>query len=197
MSTPNCASRCASNCRGCLRQSGATVLYVTQDYKEAMALGDRIAVLAEGRFVQVGTPEDIYLRPATLGVAKLFGDPSINTIETKVSADGTLGCGPRRRCPDRTGASQAFAGRDVIFGVRPEAIAILRDKPGLPATVVAVTPLNERVVLLLQSEGGWEFLASLPSATANVPEPDTQVTVNFAPEGIHLFDRETGERLHG
>ena len=73
-----------------LRQSGATVLYVTQDYKEAMALGDRIAVLAEGKFVQVGTPEDIYLRPATLGVAKLFGDPSINTIETTVSANGNV-----------------------------------------------------------------------------------------------------------
>ena len=179
-----------------LRQSGATVLYVTQDYKEAMALGDRIAVLAEGRFVQVGTPEDIYLRPATLGVAKLFGDPSINTIETKVSADGTS-VAVRGADIQIEQSFANLAGRDVIFGVRPEAIAILHDKPGLPAAVMAVTPLNERVVLLLQSEGGWEFLASLPSATANVPEPDTQVTVNLAPEGMHLFDRETGERLHG
>ena len=65
-----------------LRQSGATVLYVTQDYKEAMALADRIAVLADGRFVQTATPEDIYMQPATLGVARLFGDPSINTADT-------------------------------------------------------------------------------------------------------------------
>ncbi len=64
-----------------LRGSGATVLYVTQDYKEAMALADRIAVLAGGRFIQTAAPDEIYLRPATLGVARLFGDPSINTAE--------------------------------------------------------------------------------------------------------------------
>ncbi|MBL8894394.1 MAG: ABC transporter ATP-binding protein [Rhizobiales bacterium] len=178
-----------------LRQSGATVLYVTQDYKEAMALADRIAVLAEGRFVQVGTPEDIYMRPATLNVAKLFGDPSINTIETNVSPDGTS--------VDLRGTNIAIqntaslAGRDVIFGVRPEAITINRGQTGLPATVIAVTPLNERVVLLLQSKGGWEFLASLPSAAVQVPGPDTEVSVSFEAGGTHLFDCATGERLHG
>lgn len=179
-----------------LRQSGATVLYVTQDYKEAMALGDRIAVLAEGRFVQVGTPEDIYMRPATLSVARLFGDPSINTLETKISADGTSVDVRGISIPiDRSLAS--LAGRDVIFGARPEAITVSRDNVGLAATVVAVTPLNERIVLLLKSKGGWEFLASLPSAAAQVPEPDTEVSVNFQPDGMHVFDRATGERLHG
>ncbi|MFO0992871.1 MAG: ABC transporter ATP-binding protein [Hyphomicrobiales bacterium] len=178
-----------------LRQSGATVLYVTQDYKEAMALADRIAVLAEGRFVQVGTPEDIYIRPATLNVAKLFGDPSINTIETKVSPDGTSVDLRGANIPIQNSA--ALAGRAVIFGVRPEAITISRGQTGLPATVIAVTPLNERVVLLLQSKGGWEFLASLPSAAVQVPEPDTEVSVSFESSGTHLFDHATGARLHG
>jgi multiple sugar transport system ATP-binding protein len=179
-----------------LRQSGATVLYVTQDYKEAMALGDRIAVLAEGRFVQVGTPEEIYVRPATLGVAKLFGDPSINTIDTKTSADGTSIAVGGTDIPIGTGLA-GVGGRDVIFGVRPEAVTIARDNSGIPATVIAVTPLNERVVLLLQSKTGWEFLASLPSAAANIPEPDSEVFVTFVADGTHVFDRTTGERLHG
>lgn len=179
-----------------LRQSGATVLYVTQDYKEAMALADRIAVLAEGHFVQVGTPEDIYMRPATLNVAKLFGDPSINTIETRISSDGSS-VSIRGADIPVSGAPAGIAGRDVTFGVRPEAISFVGDGSGLPATVVAVTPLNERVVLLLQSAGGWEFLASLPAAAAKIPEPDTRVFVNFAPSGTHLFSRDTGERLHG
>lgn len=178
-----------------LRQSGATVLYVTQDYKEAMALGDRIAVLAEGRFAQVGTPEDIYMRPATLSVAKLFGDPAINTIETRVSPEGASVDVRGTDIPIR--ASASLAGRDVVFGVRPEAIAVSLEQTGLPATVIAVTPFNERVVLLLQSKGGWEFLASLPSAAAQVPEPDTEVSVSFEPGGTHLFDRVTGERLDG
>jgi len=178
-----------------LRQSGATVLYVTQDYKEAMALADRIAVLAERRFVQVGTPEEIYMTPSTLGVAKLFGDPSINTLETKVSPDGAS-VSVRGRDIAISKAAK-LGGREVIFGVRPEAISLSRNQAGLPATVMAVTPLNERVVLLLESDGGWEFLASLPSAAADIPEPDTKVAANFASEGVHLFDRATGERLDG
>jgi multiple sugar transport system ATP-binding protein len=179
-----------------LRQSGATVLYVTQDYKEAMALADRIAVLADGRFVQVGTPEDIYMRPATLGVAKLFGDPSINTIETAVSPDGrsVMVAGSQI---DLDSPYAAFAGRNVIFGVRPESISLSPRGSGLGATVVAVTPLNERIVLLLKSEDGWEFLASLPSTAADIPQPDTQTVASLASAGIHLFDRETKERLHG
>lgn len=175
-----------------LRQSGATVLYVTQDYKEAMALADRIAVLASGKFVQVGTPEDIYMRPATLGVARLFGDPSINTMDTKVSADGTsVDVGGTR-----VAIADAPAGQDVTLGVRPEAIVLSRGKGGIPATVVAVTPLNERVVLLLKSDSGWEFLASLPS-TSETPLPDSKVNVTFLDGGTHLFDKSTGDRLHG
>ncbi len=179
-----------------LRQSGATVLYVTQDYKEAMALADRIAVLAEGRFVQTATPEDIYMKPATIGVARLFGDPSINTADTAVVSDASgvhVTLGGTRMPVSSTYASHA--GRSVIFGVRPEAVD-LSGSEGLEAEVVAVTPLNERVVLLLQTASGWEFLASLP-ATAVFPDAGTQVRARFAEAGTHIFDRQTGERLHG
>ena len=178
-----------------LRQSGATVLYVTQDYKEAMALADRIAVLANGQFVQTATPEDIYMRPATLGVARLFGDPSINTIDTVIENEGgthvVLG---GTRVP-LAGGYHGFAGREVIFGVRPEAVEI--GSTGVEAEVIAVTPLNERTVLLLQNPNGWEFLASLPSSAANIPEAGSKVRASFAAAGTHIFDRQTGERLHG
>src|SRR5437764_2366485 len=69
-----------------LRNAGSTVLYVTQDYKEAMALADRIAVLAGGSIVQIGTPEEVYTQPAKLAVARLFGDPTIHLAEATVSA---------------------------------------------------------------------------------------------------------------
>jgi multiple sugar transport system ATP-binding protein len=177
-----------------LRQTGATVLYVTQDYKEAMALADRIAVLAGGKFVQVATPEDIYLRPATLGVARLFGDPSINTIDTQVSADGSTVQIAEQPLAIAT-AYKGHAGRPVTFGVRPEAVSLAPS--GIPADVMAVTPLNERVVLLLTAKGGWELLASLPSSNTAIPEPGSTVHLAFASEGTHLFDKTTGERLHG
>ncbi|WP_421692886.1 ABC transporter ATP-binding protein [Aestuariivirga sp.] len=180
-----------------LRQSGATVLYVTQDYKEAMALADRIAVLADGRFVQTATPENIYMQPATIGVARLFGDPSINTAETVITAD-------QSGVHVKLGGAQvpiaesyrAHAGRAVIFGVRPEAVDISGGH-GLAAEVVAVTPLNERTVLLLKTESGWEFLASLPSNAASIPEAGSKLHARFGAEGTHIFDRETGVRLDG
>jgi len=179
-----------------LRQSGATVLYVTQDYKEAMALADRIAVLAGGSFVQIGTPEDIYLRPANLGVARLFGDPSINTVDTKVSQDGKSVSIGSTIVPIGVSAA-GLAGRDITLGVRPEAITMSSAANALKASVVAVTPLNERVVLLLKAENGWEFLASLPSSAGTVPEPGSTIAVSFAADGTHLFDLSSGDRLHG
>jgi multiple sugar transport system ATP-binding protein len=179
-----------------LRQSGATVLYVTQDYKEAMALADRIAVLAGGKFVQTASPEDIYMKPATLGVARLFGDPSINTAETAIVSDASgihVALGGTR--VPVSSAYASHAGRAVTFGVRPEAVE-LGGSEGLEAEVVAVTPLNERVVLLLQTGSGWEFLASLP-ASAHVPDAGSNIRARFSEAGTHIFDRQTGERLHG
>jgi multiple sugar transport system ATP-binding protein len=182
-----------------LRTTGATVLYVTQDYKEAMALADRIAVLAGGMLIQTATPEEIYMKPATLGVARLFGDPSINTAETKIDVDGnevTVLFGGVK--VPVSGSYKKHDGREVIFGVRPEAVEIDAAKgAGLAAEVMAVTPFNERTVLLLQSETGWEFLASLPSTSALIPESGSKLHIAFADTGTHLFDKTTGERLDG
>ena len=66
---------------GLLRGRGTTVIYVTQDYKEAMALGDQIVVLTEGKIAQLGTPADIYLSPANIEIGRLFGDPVINLFD--------------------------------------------------------------------------------------------------------------------
>ena len=182
-----------------LRQTGATVLYVTQDYKEAMGLADRIAVLADGKFIQTTTPEDIYMKPTTLDVARLFGDPSINTAATVVEAKDTMvgvALGGVKVPVD--GSYKSYDGRAVTFGVRPEAVEInMARGGGLAAEVMAVTPFNERTVLLLQSDGGWEFLASLPSSSSDIPESGAKVKATFVSTGTHLFDAATGERLRG
>jgi multiple sugar transport system ATP-binding protein len=183
-----------------LRQSGSAVLYVTQDYKEAMALADRIAVLQGGGFEQVAAPEEIYNAPHSLGVARLFGDPAINVAEGRI--DRVNGGGARLTLADATlplaASLSVHAGRGVVTGIRPEALAIVNGtgRAGdLTAAVAAVTPLNERTVLLLKSPSGWEFLASLPSSGEAIPEAGSRVRVEIRPAGLHLFDRETGRRL--
>jgi multiple sugar transport system ATP-binding protein len=177
-----------------LRQSGATVLYVTQDYKEAMALADRIAVLEGGRFVQLATPEDIYERPATLQVAKLFGDPVINTVQAAVALKGGAPVASVGGAEVALGNARAsLAGRSVMLGIRPDAVT-LSAAGGIPATVMAVTPLNERTVLLMEARNGWEFLASLPASQA---APRSGAKVEAEVTSLHVFDPETGARLDG
>jgi multiple sugar transport system ATP-binding protein len=178
-----------------LRQAKSTVLYVTQDYKEAMALADRIAVLADGRFIQVASPQAIYRSPATVGVARLFGDPTINLTETVIGADGSIDFAGEKVTIGRTYAS--LQGKAVTFGVRPEAVEVSDRGNGLKAKVMAVTPLNERTVLLLQTQAGAELLASLPSSSAHIPKAESEVAIVFNPIGTHLFDRETGATLGG
>jgi multiple sugar transport system ATP-binding protein len=179
-----------------LRQSGSAVLYVTQDYKEAMALADRIAVLLGGAFEQVASPEEVYLAPNSLAVARLFGDPAINVIDSVVEAgQGGVGVALAGARLAVGPAYRAYAGRAVTVGIRPEAV-VIADGPGaLTAVVEAVTPLNERTVLLLKAPSGWEFLASLPSSFARIPEAGSRVSIDILPAGLHLFDRDTGRRL--
>lgn len=177
-----------------LRQSGAAVLYVTQDYKEAMALADRIAILRGGTFEQVAAPETIYKAPRSLAVARLFGDPAINVADARIDgghlllADAAIALNAGHNVAD---------GAPVVVGIRPEAVAFGERKPGtISAAVEAVTPLNERVVLLLKTPGGWEFLASLPSSSgAAIPEAGSRVFVAIRSAGLHLFDRDSGRRL--
>ena len=179
-----------------LREQGTTVVYVTQDYKEAMALGDRIAVLVAGRVEQVGTPEDVYLRPANRRIATLFGDPSINLLDVEPAIDE---CGVHVRLSDRRlvldpGLAHA-AGRPCTLGVRPEAIGFgdAGDPSAIPVSVEAETPLNEKVVDLVKTLRGREILVSRP---AHEPGPvGAEAHLVIATRNALLFDRASGGRI--
>jgi multiple sugar transport system ATP-binding protein len=180
-----------------LKNSGATALYVTQDYREAMAIGDRIAVLIDGGFAQVGAPAEIYREPATIGVARLFGDPSINLVpvEPLIRQEGLTvhfaGC----VLPIPMGYEEA-AGRACMMGLRPEAI-IVDDAPSpdaFPIDVAAVTPLNEKTLLLLRAHDGHELIAS-EAGTDEEPRRHGAAHARFDPNAVLLFDAESGERI--
>src|SRR5919106_2823911 len=104
-----------------LRKFEATAIYVTQDYKEAMALGDRIAVLIDGRFAQAAPPAAIYREPASMAIDRLFGDPTINLYPCRPSANGDgVGIelfGSRFALPP---SLEEAVGRDCLIGLRPE-----------------------------------------------------------------------------
>jgi multiple sugar transport system ATP-binding protein len=180
-----------------LKASGATVLYVTQDYKEAMALGDRIAVLIEGVIEQVATPSEIYRRPATIGVARLFGDPTVNLIQGKPVASDS---GPKFEVggapmPLPRGYAHAI-GRAATLGLRPEALTVeTAARPGtFPVDIVAVTPLNEKTVLLMRMRNGLEIFAAESGLEDDARKPGPAF-VSFDSAQALLFDDSTGRRI--
>ena len=175
---------------------GATVVYVTQDYKEAMALGDRIAVLENGRITQIGSAEDIYCRPASLTIAKLFGDPVINLLETELESDvrGVFTVISGHRIDLQFVPNHAI-GKPLVLGIRPEDITIVDPETSvaIPVSLEAETPLNEKTVSLAVTAAGRELLASRPSGT----EAPSKGVVGFAIDCSRtlVFDRESGMRL--
>jgi multiple sugar transport system ATP-binding protein len=174
-----------------LRRAAAAAVYVTQDYREAMALGDRIAVLIEGRIVQLDTPEQVYAAPASVAVARLFGDPPLNLLPCRPTVAGN-GLAVRLFGLDLPLPIAAdIAGRDALLGLRPDSIDILGAPAAgaAPATLAATTPLHGKVVLLLRTPAGEEILASQVGAS-----PETGSTVWFRPavETALLYDAGTG-----
>ena len=184
-----------------LKRAEATVLYVTQDYKEAMALGDRIAVLDDNRFAQIDSPARVYKHPASTKVARLLGDPAINLEPARLRVD------EEKVLVDVFGQSFELpvmpdnaADRDLLVGVRPEHVRVgaTRSETSLPAKLDAVTPLNVRSVLLLKTKNGGELLASCSETeAATIPRGHHEVWLDVAPSDFLLFDAKTGERLGG
>jgi multiple sugar transport system ATP-binding protein len=179
-----------------LEQQGATVVYVTQDYKEAMALGDRIAVMSGGGFRQVGTPEEIYLTPANIEIARLFGDPTINLLDVTPEEDGygVFVHLSDQRVPLHA-AYRTAVGKACMLGVRPESFSFVKREiaGAFPVEIEAETPLNEKIVTLVRTLRKREVLVSRP---ANRPGPSSgPAFIAVDTSAVLLFDKVSGNLI--
>jgi multiple sugar transport system ATP-binding protein len=181
------------------RKFGSTVLYVTQDYKEALALGDRIGVLLDGKFEQVGTPEAIYRDPRDQKVASLFGDPPINLFPVKPQKEGQDVVATVGGHKLAMGAARArLDGKPCVLGVRPEDVTFtFEQRPNsVPVDLAAVTPFNVRTVTLLKAADQTEILASRPedhALAASRAHRKGWASIDF--DRALFFDAQTGVRL--
>jgi ABC-type Fe3+/spermidine/putrescine transport system ATPase subunit len=137
---------------------GVTAVYVTHDQEEALALSDRIAIMHRGRIEQLGTPEDIYARPASRFVAEFVGLSSfLDGVVEAVAADGmrVVVGGGHVIVPALPGAAP---GRRALLFVRPNEVELLAadapDAGALRATVEAATYLGDRMDYRLRLDGG-------------------------------------------
>ena len=154
------------------RALNVTAVYVTHDQEEALSLSDRLAVFMDGRIVQVGTPEEVFSKPATVEVAGFLGNPPMNLI------------------PGSTEGFPSFKGADVILGIRPSAVRIADQ--GIPAMVTMIEALGEDFYADLMV---GELLVRAKLHEGERPAEKAQVRIHLDPSALHVFDKATGRRL--
>ena len=153
------------------RRLRTTSLYVTHDQLEAMTLADRLVVLSAGRVEQIGTPLEVYRRPATAFVAGFIGSPAMNLIPAR--AVGHL-------------PGTAHAG---LVGIRPEDLRVSEDG-ALEMQVRAVEELGAQ--RLVHGHIGGELLTAIMAPDSAVPD---RLRLSVRREDLHLFDAESGRRI--
>ncbi|MBX6321854.1 MAG: ABC transporter ATP-binding protein [Rhodospirillaceae bacterium] len=172
------------------RELGQTVLYVTHDQAEAMAMSDRIAVMRDGAIVQLGTPQDIYDRPVDRFVAEFIGDPPMNVLPCEVQASGAgLAASTALHAAVPLGRGAVAPGRHWL-GVRPHDLRVTR------APAVGAAPCVVRFVENFGAEhvlhvGYGEELLRIVVPPGLAGEGDT-VHVALDPRRLLLIDRESG-----
>src|SRR5262249_2797222 len=177
------------------RRLKATFVYVHDDQAEAMTMADRIVVMSNGRIEQVGTPLDIYNRPASQFVAGFFGMPTMNFIEGKIEAAGNgrlfRSNGLEHSLADSIPA--AVAGHSVVLGGR-SVLGSLGGGAPPKGTVPPTEPPGDTPLVHFDSPAGNRLVAKVGPSTAL--QPGSPVSFRFDPAYCHLFDAQNGARLH-
>ncbi|HYZ63030.1 MAG TPA: sn-glycerol-3-phosphate ABC transporter ATP-binding protein UgpC [Acetobacteraceae bacterium] len=167
-----------------------TTIYVTHDQIEAMTMADKIVVMHAGRVEQIGTPLELYDRPANQFVAGFIGSPAMNFLPGTVEPGGFRAEGGSL-WPLPSGAAGAN-GRAVVYGVRPEHLQLSHNGAGVKLTVQVVEPTGSET----QVYGKLGALPVLGAFRERIAaRPGEPITVTADPALVHLFDRETGTRL--
>jgi multiple sugar transport system ATP-binding protein len=191
-----------------------TMIYVTHDQVEAMTLADRIVIMRAGHIQQIGTPLELYHRPANMFVAGFIGSPAMNLLRGQlVRADGGAavrlagGVAVPFRPLSSGGASSGVAldlgeGREVVLGLRPDDVAVSDGAAAgassgavgwsVEATVSVVEPLGSQSLVFLNLAGA-ELVGTADGRV--VPQVGARVRLSVDLAHAHLFDAASEQRL--
>jgi multiple sugar transport system ATP-binding protein len=177
-----------------------TTVYVTHDQVEAMTMGHRIAVMNAGRLQQVGTPLEVYDRPANLFIASFIGTPPMNFVPAVLKDSGATVAASGFALPVPQGLRGTTASRDgkkVVLGIRPENLrgvdhAAQGESVRIPGKVEFVEPLGHEVIVHVRV---GEDLLVAKLAPHRAPEMDDPIELAVDLSALHLFDAQSEERL--
>ncbi|WP_300061275.1 ABC transporter ATP-binding protein [uncultured Roseobacter sp.] len=158
---------------------GHTMIYVTHDQTEALTFADKVVVMYDGRVVQIGTPEELFERPAHTFVGYFIGSPGMNVFDAEI--DGATARIAGGEVP--LGAGYAPQGGKLQVGVRPEYVKVTAGDTGLPARVLRVEDVGRHKIVRLEIDG-TQFSAIAGEADV-IPETNPHVT--FDPNGINVY----------
>ncbi len=170
----------------------ATTVYVTHDQLEAMSMGDRIAVMNEGKILQYGKPKDIYMKPKTKFVGSFIGSPAMNFIpvnhgiqkdQNTVKIDKEEYAVPK--------SFQNSLSQNNVLGVRPEKMFLSDDK-GIPGEVFGSEYLGTRKILTIQSQFGTYKIRVSNDVSVKIGD---YVKIIFDSDSVIIFDGQTDEAL--
>lgn len=185
------------------RELGMTMIYATPDQLEAVTMGERIALIDNGKIMEIGKPRDLYAKPSHTFVASMVGAPGINLIEGKVH-NSTLRLPFGELDLVSTGfASTLTHGESITLGIRPHDL-LIRDESPASEQVLSVSgnvrltePLGD-VTILDIDVGELVLKMVLPEEKATMYSLGQPIDLSFQLSDTHLFMSETGTRVnHG
>lgn len=176
------------------RRLQVTTVYVTHDQVEAMTMGDRVAVLNNGKLQQVDTPMAIYERPANVFVAEFIGSPGMNLLQT-TSTNGRAQFGSTNLPLEHSAMAKAGSA-NVTLGIRPEDLRVVPDGKGLTISVDLVEDLGSTSFVYGTSIGG----ASSSQIVMRVPSRSDIyagqcLDIGSDSNAVTVFDTKSGNRL--
>ena len=168
-----------------------TTVYVTHDQIEAMTMADKIVVLRDGHVAQIGSPLEIYDKPANAFVAEFIGSPSMNLINATLShGDGGVWASVGSARFPVVGNSGTEDGRAVWLGVRPEYLMLADD--GLPAEVAVVEQTGSETHVILRADAS-ELTAVVRDRRQL--KPGQKIHLKPQSDAVHFFDPKSGARI--
>jgi len=173
---------------GIQKRLSKTMVHVTHDQAEALTMADRIALLHEGKIVQLATPEDLYRRPANIFAATFVGVPGINLVKGHVHDNRLV---PFGIIPPRELSTGAEEPGSLKVGLRPEAIE-LSGNGDYSAEVVSSEYLGDHYVATLNFQGRQLVVSKL---TSEPPQDGQTVRFSIDKESLLYFDAQTGQNL--